>query len=68
MGSYIREVAQSAARSYKVLIAGCSYSGLAAAVNLLEQCDKIDSPIPVDVTIVDERDGFCKIPSPLSVS
>lgn len=59
MGSYIRG---EDASPYKVLIAGCSYAGLSAAVNLLEQCDKTDSPIPVDVTIVDERDGFCASP------
>ena len=61
MGSYASETAQAGVgRPYKVLVAGCSYSGLAASINLLEQCDKIDDPISVEVTIVDERDGFCK--------
>ncbi|KAK7744350.1 hypothetical protein SLS62_010204 [Diatrype stigma] len=67
MGSYIR--GEDASSSYKVLIAGCSYAGLSAAVNLLEQCDNTDSPIPVDVTIVDERDGFYHlIGSPLALA
>lgn len=44
---------------YRVLIAGGCYAGLSAAINLLEKCDTIDSPISVDVTIVDERDGYC---------
>ena len=61
MGSYASETTQAGVgRPYKVLVAGCSYSGLAASVNLLEQCDKIDHPISVEVTIVDERDGFCE--------
>jgi len=44
---------------YRVLVAGGCYAGLSAAINLLEKCDTIDSPILVDMTIVDERDGFC---------
>lgn len=47
------------ATQYRVLIAGGCYGGLSAAINLLEKCDTIDSPISVDVTIVDERDGYC---------
>jgi len=58
----------------KVLIIGGSYSGLAATVNLLDLCDgkpprfsstpanddsKSISKLPVDITIVDERDGYC---------
>lgn len=50
---------RSDANPYRVLIAGGCYSGLAVAVNLLEKCDTIDAPIPVEITIVDERDGFC---------
>ncbi|THZ52916.1 FAD/NAD(P)-binding domain-containing protein [Aureobasidium pullulans] len=57
----------------KVLIIGGSYSGLAATVNLLDLCDgkpprfssapandnsKSISKLPVDITIVDERDGY----------
>ncbi|KAI5195273.1 FAD/NAD(P)-binding domain-containing protein [Aureobasidium subglaciale] len=58
----------------KVLIIGGSYSGLAATVNLIDLCDgkqprfssapsdeaSIKSKVGVDITIVDERDGYCK--------
>lgn len=44
---------------YRILIAGGCYGGLSAAINLLEKCDTIDSPISLDITIVDERDGYC---------
>lgn len=57
--SNISGSSRSVTNPYRVLIAGGCYSGLAAAINLLEKCDTIDSPIPVDITIVDERDGFC---------
>lgn len=54
---------------YRVLIAGGCYGGLSAAINLLEKCDTIDSPISVDVTIVDERDGYYHIiGSPLAMA
>ncbi|KAI8625663.1 FAD/NAD(P)-binding domain-containing protein [Xylariaceae sp. FL1651] len=62
-------VAAMAASQYHVLIAGGCYSGLSAAINLLEKCDTIDSPISVDITIVDERDGFYHvIGSPLALA
>lgn len=51
---------RSTANPFKVLIAGGCYSGLAAAINLLDKCDNaLDARIPVFVTIVDERSGFC---------
>ncbi|KAH9886111.1 FAD/NAD(P)-binding domain-containing protein [Xylariomycetidae sp. FL2044] len=54
---------------YKVLVAGGCYSGLAAAINLLDKCDTIESPIPIQITIVDERDGFYHvIGSPLALA
>ncbi|KAI1324317.1 FAD/NAD(P)-binding domain-containing protein [Xylariaceae sp. FL0255] len=55
---------------YRVLIAGGCYAGLAAAITLLERCDDaIDQPIAVDITIIDERDGFYHvIGSPLALS
>ncbi|KAI3336954.1 FAD/NAD(P)-binding domain-containing protein [Xylariaceae sp. AK1471] len=54
---------------YRVLVAGGCYAGLSAAINLLEKCDTLDSPISVDVTIVDERDGFYHvIGSPLAMA
>ncbi|KAI0396938.1 FAD/NAD(P)-binding domain-containing protein [Xylariaceae sp. FL0594] len=61
--------AGASTRQYRVLVAGGCYAGLAAAINLLEKCDAIDSPISVDVTIVDERDGFYHvIGSPLAMA
>ncbi|KAI1169544.1 hypothetical protein F4777DRAFT_208624 [Nemania sp. FL0916] len=60
----IRPVSQ-----YRVLIAGGCYGGLSAAINLLDKCDAIDSPISVDITIVDERDGYFHIiGSPLAMA
>ncbi|KAI0020859.1 FAD/NAD(P)-binding domain-containing protein [Xylariomycetidae sp. FL0641] len=57
------------ANPYRILIAGGCYSGLSAAINLLEKCDTIESPIPVEITIVDERDGFYHvIGSPLALA
>lgn len=58
----------------KVLVIGGSYAGLAATVNLIDLCDgeqprftsastEEGSPkakLPVDITIVDERDGYCE--------
>lgn len=57
---------------FRVLIVGGSYSGLAATLNLVDLChgrkcrfnqDENDqgpgTTIPVQVTIVDERDGYC---------
>lgn len=59
---------------YKVLIIGGSYAGLAATLNLIDLChgrkcrfnldEKDQAPekkIPVRVTIVDERDGYCTL-------
>ncbi|KAI0526214.1 hypothetical protein F5B22DRAFT_147185 [Xylaria bambusicola] len=57
------------APQYRVLIAGGCYGGLSAAVHILEKCDALDSPISVDVTIVDERDGYYHIiGSPLAMA
>lgn len=54
---------------YRILIAGGCYGGLSAAINLLEKCDTIDSPISLDITIVDERDGYYHIiGSPLAMA
>ncbi|KAI0486611.1 FAD/NAD(P)-binding domain-containing protein [Xylaria cf. heliscus] len=58
-----------AACQYRVLIAGGCYGGLSAAVNLLEKCDALDLPISIDITIVDERDGYYHIiGSPLAMA
>jgi hypothetical protein len=66
---------------WRVLIAGGSYAGLSAALNLLDLCEgrpprfnpafkfedipavftgKLTRRIPVEITIVDERDGYCE--------
>ncbi|RYC61236.1 hypothetical protein CHU98_g4972 [Xylaria longipes] len=58
-----------AACQYRVLIAGGCYGGLSAATILLEKCDALDLPISVDITIVDERDGYYHIiGSPLAMA
>lgn len=61
---------------FKVLVVGGSYGGLSAALNLQDLCSGlaprcgpkpvegapvIETPqFNVDITIVDERDGFCE--------
>lgn len=61
---------------FKVLILGGSYGGLSAALNLIDLAEGRaarqgngvvpghDGKVPVDITIVDERDGFCTWWSP----
>ncbi|KAI0180582.1 FAD/NAD(P)-binding domain-containing protein [Hypoxylon sp. FL1284] len=67
--SNIGGTGRSATIPYRVLIAGGCYSGLAVAIHLFEKCDTIESPIPIDITIVDERDGFYHlIGSPLALA
>lgn len=62
---------------FQVLVLGGSYAGLAATVNLLDLChgkpcrfaarygnavrEEFPRNVPVKVTIVDERDGFCEL-------
>lgn len=59
---------------YRVLIAGGAYGGVSAAVNLLDlslgksaRLDPDKAPVaeacdgvPIQIHIVDERDGYCK--------
>jgi hypothetical protein len=60
---------------WKVLVVGGSYAGLAATTNLLDLCEA-RSPrftlgtasdcgpkdkVSVEITIVDERDGYCEL-------
>lgn len=56
----------------RVLVVGGSYAGLAATLNLLDLCsgkaprftpdiEHFPKPVPIKVTLVDERDGFCEI-------
>lgn len=67
------------ARPFRVLIVGGSYGGLSAALNLLDlsngqrarfnytpDAKPPASRIPVHITIVDERDGFCTPPFPVT--
>lgn len=62
----------------RVLIVGGSYGGLSAALTLLDLCagrlarfnfnadsQPPESQIPVQITVVDERDGFCEHPPAL---
>jgi hypothetical protein len=58
----------------RILVLGGSYGGLSAALNLYDLCSgkqsraTLHTPvagspgprIPVEITIVDERDGYCK--------
>lgn len=59
---------------FKVLVIGGSYAGLAATVNLLDLCHgrpprfnrdvlpdvaATGQKVPLQITIVDERDGYC---------
>lgn len=60
---------------YRILIAGGAYGGVSAAVNLLDlslgkyaRLDPDKAPaeeardgIPIEIHIVDERDGYCEI-------
>jgi hypothetical protein len=61
---------------FRILVVGGSYGGLSAALNLQDLCrglaprcgpkpnegEHVERPqYPVDITIVDERDGFCEL-------
>lgn len=74
-GDRVGGVAQSPT---KILVIGGSYAGVAATVTLLDLChgrtsmkgvspaDK-DAKVHYEITLVDERDGFCK-PGPSSIT
>ena len=60
----------------RILVIGGSYAGLSAALNLYDYCNgkearaRLHDPvggsgvvIPVEIKIVDERDGYCKCTS-----
>lgn len=69
MGSQFDSSATSG--PFKVLILGGCYGGLSAALNLIDLSEGRaarqgsgvvpghDGQIPIEVTVVDERDGFC---------
>lgn len=69
MGSQFDAASEST--PFKVLVLGGCYGGLSAALNLLDLSEGRaarqgngavpghDGKIPVDITIVDERDGYC---------
>ncbi|KIW64819.1 hypothetical protein PV04_09726 [Phialophora macrospora] len=73
---------QSPADPFKVLVVGGSYAGLSTALNLLDLCNgrsartQMVSPttgqpvkVPVEITMVDERDGFFHlISAPLALA
>ena len=56
----------------KVLVIGGAYAGLAGSLNLLDLCAgrlprfntdpraKPSEPLPVEIKIIDERDGYCE--------
>ena len=60
---------------YRILIAGGAYGGVSAAVNLLDlslgrsarldpdkaPVDEARNGVPIEIHIVDERDGYCEI-------
>ncbi|KAK9422938.1 hypothetical protein SUNI508_04605 [Seiridium unicorne] len=59
----------NATKPVRVFVAGGCYAGLAAAIEILERCDIASPPIPVLITIVDERDGFYHVIStPLALA
>jgi hypothetical protein len=66
----------SGLQPFKVLVAGGSYGGLSAALNLQDLCrglsprcgqkpaegEHVETPqFAVDITVVDERDGYCEL-------
>lgn len=75
MGSIQELPVTRAPNTTKVLVIGGAYAGLAASLNLLDLCAgriarfstdpeaKPTSPLPVEIKIVDERDGYCKLSS-----
>lgn len=78
MGSQFDSSASSG--PFRVLILGGCYGGLSTALNLLDLSEGRaarqgsgvvpghDGKIPIEVTIVDERDGFCMYNLPLAFS
>jgi hypothetical protein len=74
MGSISPQLLAHTPKTTKILVIGGAYAGLAASLNLLDLCagrpSRFANPdpevkptrsIPVQIKIVDERDGYCKI-------
>lgn len=67
-------------KPHRILIVGCAYGGISAVINLLEysQGKARQSVYPgpdfggakssrgLDITVIDERDGYCAFSSPLT--
>lgn len=66
------ELVRTISRSYRVLVIGGSYGGLAAALSLIDLSQArvprftsnpdVKPPkytIPIKITVVDKRDGYC---------
>jgi hypothetical protein len=63
---------------HRVLIVGCAYGGISAVINLLEYSQgKARQPVypgpdfkgakcsrGIEITVIDERDGYCASPTP----
>lgn len=49
----------SSEKPVRILVAGGSYAGLAAITTILGLC-RDSEDISLDITLVDERDGYCK--------
>jgi thioredoxin reductase len=75
MGSIQELPFTQAPNTTRVLVIGGAYAGLAASLNLLDLCAgriarfstdpdaKPAPPLPIEIRIVDERDGYCKLRS-----
>jgi hypothetical protein len=70
----------AAARAFRVLVIGGSYGGLAAALTLVDLSrgrvprfssnPDVTPPshrVPIQITVADERDGYCRYPTVVSV-
>lgn len=66
---------RTVSRSFRVLVIGGSYGGLSAALALIDLSQgrltrfnyntEAEAPthrIPIQITVVDKRDGYCKLP------
>jgi hypothetical protein len=68
----------SLSNPHRVLVVGCAYGGISAVINLLEYAQGrarqsvypgpdfkgIKTSRGVEITVIDERDGYCASPTP----